>query len=609
MLDFIEPPALIAWAVAAFSVGLYPIGLILGSSCNKCCDPQCAAPPFNRCMRDECITCTPLTGTSTRISSTADAFPPSHIPTNISGATQTAEYLAGDRCLEYQLNGQTYRRCIEPQNVLCGLALCDRPWLLPQTVTLATAGPCGQAVTAVGKLGIGSGGCRYFGAKIYCDFRAIIKDQGGVTGLHPSAFFANDLLYALEKGPYRNSVTISGSGTIALGGAPTLPDGGVTEFFYCANIPITNSNSLGNAIGKCISDVSVTSASLTRGSFVSSGGSPSVTGDPDALAFAEGAADALCAESYQSGAQAAGICNLAQNAFGTPSFIGARVVLDECGVESISAYVIRERTSASLWNGRYRVVASLGFHRGMSESDFLRTTFEDLSWDGSTISPRFTTFAWNITGSIAVSVTYAAPPVSASSRITATSPASLPWQGGTVAATAVNYDNTAAGTVSQAVAARTDAIQSPSTATVQVGIPPHKPWYGLTDGPAAIASVTQAYKPCGAVGFTSRWNGGEQQATTTFAANRGRMAGLITPLFEQSTPCDPEYSATASVPWITIERVAESESVCVTIESNTTGSPRQGEVQFSPTWMLSGQPSTSGSATQGTFGYVITQSA
>lgn len=45
MLDLIaaissaDPPSLLAWAVLAFAAGMYPVGIMLGSSCSPCCNP------------------------------------------------------------------------------------------------------------------------------------------------------------------------------------------------------------------------------------------------------------------------------------------------------------------------------------------------------------------------------------------------------------------------------------------------------------------------------------------------------------------------------------------------------------------------------------------
>ena len=64
------------------------------------------------------------------------------------------EFLAGDRCFEFNSGanhatgthlarlkpGKTYRRCIEPPSVLCGLGLCSGSWLLPHAVSIVLDG-------------------------------------------------------------------------------------------------------------------------------------------------------------------------------------------------------------------------------------------------------------------------------------------------------------------------------------------------------------------------------------------------------------------------------------------------------------------------------------
>jgi len=591
MLDFIDPPSLVAWAIAALSASLYPLGLILGSSCSSCCNPPCASPPFNRCMRDECITCTPPTGTSTRILSTADAFPPAHIPTNISGPTQTAEYLAGDRCLEYQSNGQTYRRCIEPQNVLCGIALCDRPWLLPQTVTATKPGPCSQTITAIGRLGFGFGACRFFGTTAYCEDKLTIEESPGFVGLPASAFFKGDLLYALENGPYRNTVTI-GSVTVSLGGTPTLTDGGATGVYYCNQ----NINPVATISGVCISNVAITGNSLSRGDLISQ------TGDTTGL---DTVADSYCSYQYTDSLSSntfVGCGSLRKTLAGGSPFlsISAGVSVAACGGgQTLTSEISKSQT---LTDGAFTTQVSISVSGSDSVSGHVQVSKTRVV---GFVQETVGSAKWAVSGSVSINPTFGTASMSGA-RIASISPTSLPWNGGNVSAEFINW-NGSGSTVQTAFQPRSDAIQGSAAISFQTGNFPGSPYF--TDGPSAIASVTQAYKPCGIVGFASLWNGGSQTSSTSHSANYGKNTGLITPLFEQSTPCDPEYDAAATEPWITIVRVADSESVCVTIESNTTGSPRQGEVQFSPTWMLSGQPSTSGSATHGTFGYVITQSA
>ncbi len=44
-----DPPSLLAWAVLAFAAGMYPIGIMLGSTCSPCCASPCSGP----CAKNE----------------------------------------------------------------------------------------------------------------------------------------------------------------------------------------------------------------------------------------------------------------------------------------------------------------------------------------------------------------------------------------------------------------------------------------------------------------------------------------------------------------------------------------------------------------------------
>ena len=41
-ISSVDPPALLAWLVLAFAAGMYPVGIMLGSSCSPCCGPPCS---------------------------------------------------------------------------------------------------------------------------------------------------------------------------------------------------------------------------------------------------------------------------------------------------------------------------------------------------------------------------------------------------------------------------------------------------------------------------------------------------------------------------------------------------------------------------------------
>ncbi len=44
-----DPPALLAWLILAFAAGMYPVGIMLGSTCSPCCASPCSGP----CARNE----------------------------------------------------------------------------------------------------------------------------------------------------------------------------------------------------------------------------------------------------------------------------------------------------------------------------------------------------------------------------------------------------------------------------------------------------------------------------------------------------------------------------------------------------------------------------
>jgi hypothetical protein len=54
MIDAVEPLSLVIWSVFFFAAGMYPLGFMLGSSCNTCCKAKCDLDDyieFNRCIR------------------------------------------------------------------------------------------------------------------------------------------------------------------------------------------------------------------------------------------------------------------------------------------------------------------------------------------------------------------------------------------------------------------------------------------------------------------------------------------------------------------------------------------------------------------------------
>ena len=40
-ISSVDPPAVLAWLVLVFAAGMYPVGMMLGSSCSACCSPPC----------------------------------------------------------------------------------------------------------------------------------------------------------------------------------------------------------------------------------------------------------------------------------------------------------------------------------------------------------------------------------------------------------------------------------------------------------------------------------------------------------------------------------------------------------------------------------------
>ena len=41
-ISSVDPPAVLAWLVLVFAAGMYPVGMMLGSSCSACCSPPCS---------------------------------------------------------------------------------------------------------------------------------------------------------------------------------------------------------------------------------------------------------------------------------------------------------------------------------------------------------------------------------------------------------------------------------------------------------------------------------------------------------------------------------------------------------------------------------------
>ena len=41
-ISSVDPPAVLAWLVLVFAAGMYPVGIMLGSSCSACCSPPCS---------------------------------------------------------------------------------------------------------------------------------------------------------------------------------------------------------------------------------------------------------------------------------------------------------------------------------------------------------------------------------------------------------------------------------------------------------------------------------------------------------------------------------------------------------------------------------------
>lgn len=69
-ISSVDPPSFVAWAVLAFAAAMYPVGIMLGSSCSPCCAAplSCQSDVYAKCRRDTCLTCSPQEGLSTRIS-------------------------------------------------------------------------------------------------------------------------------------------------------------------------------------------------------------------------------------------------------------------------------------------------------------------------------------------------------------------------------------------------------------------------------------------------------------------------------------------------------------------------------------------------------------
>jgi hypothetical protein len=546
------------------------------------------------------------------------------------------EFIRSERCLQWASGGQTYERCIEPANVLCGLAPCDRQWLFPQTLTISQPHPCSLSTTTVAGM---IDGCKYswqgeyelgFGPRRYT--------------LPLSSFYGDDLLYALEAGPVQNSISLSPvnyggvpyAGTATLGGEP---EPGISFFPLCPD------GRLGHYSGKCHpASISVT-GSPELGEFVGAADQNSGTsGAPeDVIEYAQSKAESLLSSwssvsllpsaiTASSGTVGYGATRTVQ---GVSQSIASQATLDSCGNVSFDGiftggltHFAEARISMSIGSqpadGNLRatsVVALFYLEDGQVQqpltgalvTNYITVTVTKL--DGFVLS-RYSV-GWRVAGSGSVS-----GPAQTASRAYATitgTPPSIDWRGGNVSYTYnpppgmsafLNqqiYDQSVSGT--GAVTQRTDAIQS--VKPVSVGLPSG----GVIATPngnrglmPAVATIAQGFRLCGIMGFQSRF--GTQttlNTSTSFSAPAGGSVGLIAAVFEQTATCDPPFTATTEADWIKVQVNDDDRSVCVEVLPNLSGSSRSSFITFSPVWVFGGSPSDSVNATRGSFDYAITQ--
>jgi hypothetical protein len=95
-ISSVDPPSFVAWAVLVFAAGMYPLGIMLGSSCSPCCASPLPCQPevFAKCRRDTCLTCSPQEGLSTRVSRIARGTRPGTLDPSDQG-----EYRPGTGCV------------------------------------------------------------------------------------------------------------------------------------------------------------------------------------------------------------------------------------------------------------------------------------------------------------------------------------------------------------------------------------------------------------------------------------------------------------------------------------------------------------------------------
>ena len=520
-----------------------------------------------------------------------------------------ADFIAGGRCLQWSEGSSTYERCIEPSNVLCGLGVCDRPWLLPQTATFSIPTPCtGAAFTVVGRLYTHSvadafysnslDNCRYYAAVGACRV-----PLGTLKYAFPAAsFFDGDLLYSLENGPSRSTLALPATtgwnsaagfgsttysapaGTVTLGG--TVDPAGISFLMACPD------GFAAHYSGKCLPDTaSVSVNGVSIGDVTGTNGQVLSAEDLDTLKElandVAGKMNGGTVTRRTNGLEctSAVYSNDTGGLGATPDILSAGVSLvGECGVLAKSGSALRYGSKS---------VGGKSFLVGVEATSSGGTaTGRVSSSPGNTLGIVY----WSVSGTVSVSASTTAATKQFSAATV--SPATIGWRGGSFSfASSGTGGPNPNGT--SAILPRFDGLRTVKPAGVLVaGFLP------------AIAEIAQDYRPCGIIGIsiTKMENAKPVSGAITPSPPLG-VTGLVELFFEGDTPCDDPYTVTPSVPWIEVTQNADLRSFCINVLPNGTGSPRSGVVSISPVWLLNGAPSNLVAAEIGTYEYQITQSA
>lgn len=533
------------------------------------------------------------------------------------------EFIRGERCLQYTMNGVNYERCIEPANPLCALGICDRPGLLPQTATFNVGLPCGGSISLVGRLvsrtkdfPFTNTGCKYYAGIEAC----VMGYSGQIFSVEASSFFDGDLLYAIENGPSRQAVSLDNYGGWAYPQSSTPVSasiGGNADASGISYRLVCPEGSIAHYSGKCLPESisislsgSLGAVTYERTDFDGVLGSHAEQIKQRLLKMGEEVVE-MATGGTVSVLSSGRNCTYAE--YGWPRYWPPPVSgvygfagIDKCGqVAAEGSQRARKTEELRLENqtmdgGTAELVYQLSAFCGVGHDG---TTVTEAGFSRPSGAVGYQVWGWQGTGQ-AGSVTVSTTNASRVYSTLTTSPQSFDWKGGNYS-WAYTHPNGTTLTGTRSVPVRSDAIQGNLPVGEIQGLS-----VGGISGLPAIANVEQGFRQCAAMGVSARWPGmANLVGSTSYTAQAAGATGLIALGFERDAICEEPFTATASANWITVRLNTDLRTFCVDIAPNYTGQQRSGTIAISPVWLLNGSPSSSTSAAIGTFNYAITQSA